>query len=71
MENQTNFTIFEAAIYSGKSMDTIRRYVKNGKVESKVGERNTFLINKNSLDEYLAIKEAIRLKNEARKAGKK
>lgn len=67
MENKTELTIFEAAIYSGKSIYTIRRYVKDGKVESKVGERNEFLIDKDSLDKYLAVKEEIRLKNEARK----
>ena len=55
MENQEKFSILQAAAYAKKNPDTVRRWIREGKVTAKRNNLGHWEILKNDLDEFLKI----------------
>lgn len=54
LQNKDRFTIQQAAIYADRSVDTIRRWIADGKIVAEKDEYGyRYLITKTSLDAYL------------------
>lgn len=53
MENQEKFSILQAATYTKKNPDTIRRWIREKKVVANRDDLGRWVILKNDLDEYL------------------
>lgn len=53
MENQEKFSILQAAAYTKKNPDTIRRWIREGKVPAKRNKLGHWELMKSDLDEFL------------------
>lgn len=53
METQEKFTILQAAVYAGKNPDTIRRWIREKKVNAKRNDLGHWEILKSDLNDYL------------------
>lgn len=64
LKNKSELNILEAAVYTGKSVYTIRRYILLNNVPARQGDKNEYLIDRVSLENYIIERENKKKKNQ-------